>query len=431
MASLEAGMATADSGGGVGSNSEPSGTAAEGPAAQLAEFKAHRQRKQRRTSLIMLSVGLAVAVLGMFWGMVMLVLFGNTEARNLGLFVMMTGLALIYLSNFDWAKEFAEISLRRPSLELAICCLWYVNECMNSWSYGNKYGVWLCLPRWFAVAWPLVLAVPAILKGGSPFEAVPLREGSGGFCSGRRWTFCEFIALLWGGFLPMYILTDLFCTLSGQWDGSRLGAVGGLLMVLLDVAISYHYIHVVCMPVAGARPMPEGMRHANVMKYMFFGYAFRTAFLSVCRGVLAGDVGLQLHLDFDATRPTQVRMSGSEWTAFFSFEMALGFSATTSLIYWKQREIVQFISVISDRKRRLLDGAFVAALMADDTESSKGDLINEAASLIRRVPMGSVSLSLLSSSPRDLSYSADEGYALNERCGLGGIDFFGARSLAF
>jgi hypothetical protein len=85
--------------------------------------------------------------------------------------------------------------------------------------------------------------------------------------------------------------------------------------------------------------------------------------------------------------------------------------------------------------QRLVDGAFIAALMAQSNSNDKSaddsghvDLITEAADLVRRVPMSKVTLAMLQASPRDENYDATEAFALGEDCGLGGIDYFVSHS---
>ena len=89
-----------------------------------------------------------------------------------------------------------------------------------------------------------------------------------------------------------------------------------------------------------------------------------------------------------------------------------------------------------NKKQRLLDGAFIAALLDDGDGDGDGDegvpntsnLIADTAALIRRVPMRHISLAMLQASPRDPSYDSAQSFALGESCGLGGVDFFVSHS---
>ena len=72
------------------------------------------------------------------------------------------------------------------------------------------------------------------------------------------------------------------------------------------------------------------------------------------------------------------------------------------------------------KKQRLHDGAFIAALLADDDNEN---IMNEATSLFRGVPFSSITADLLRSSK---GTQAD--YALSQPCKLNQVDFFVSHS---
>jgi hypothetical protein len=111
----------------------------------------------------------------------------------------------------------------------------------------------------------------------------------------------------------------------------------------------------------------------------------------------------------------------------------LGFFFVPAIGWWFKKRIFGWLTRPLYQRMRLNDGAFIAALLDDDSSDQnarrKRDLVSEAASLIRRVGMSNVTLEMLSASPRDPDYDASEAYKLSESCGLGGaVDFFVSHS---
>jgi hypothetical protein len=72
------------------------------------------------------------------------------------------------------------------------------------------------------------------------------------------------------------------------------------------------------------------------------------------------------------------------------------------------------------KKQRLRDGAFIAALLVDD---GADDLISEATELFRGVPFSKITADLLRSSK-----GTEADYALSQPCKLSSVDFFVSHS---
>jgi hypothetical protein len=108
------------------------------------------------------------------------------------------------------------------------------------------------------------------------------------------------------------------------------------------------------------------------------------------------------------------------------------FVIVPSIAFRYRSQIYELLIKSFNKKQRLLDGAFIAALLDDgsttDGDGDGSDLIADSAALIRRVPMRHVSLAMLQASPRDPSYDSAQSFALGESCGLGGVDFFVSHS---
>ena len=306
---------------------------------------------------------------------------------------------------------------------------------------------------------PLVAGLPATLKGGSPFvpysdqlKDMPLWR--------RRWSFTEVFAIYANVLLFMYIPTDVLLIADGQYQDGVLGSLGGVLVAVVDFSMGCYYLKWLTLPALGRAEMqvPPGMRIAydemqrpNLMKYMYYAYMFTCAPIHVVRGIMQPDE-LHLHFDFASlTNTSAPLMDCSNPCRSFhresSFELGIIYAIPIYLLWYNQHRVYRALTAPFERSQRLIDGAFIAALLDDDTsmdskvqsagsdsggnssetkpkKSAEAELIAETAMLIRRVPMSNVSLAMLRASPRDVSYNADDAYALGESCGLGGIDYF-------
>ena len=108
--------------------------------------------------------------------------------------------------------------------------------------------------------------------------------------------------------------------------------------------------------------------------------------------------------------------TGEMWFFFAKTEIP---AVLTFICFRKQ--IFSALKAPLRRKQWLQDGAFIAALLAD--EDDVGDLISEATELFRGIPFSEVTADLLRSSK---GTSAD--YALSQPCKLNSVDFFVSHS---
>jgi hypothetical protein len=429
-------------------------------ALRIADFRRKRERREHRGMAVVVCVGLSMVCVGQFspqlhsWlGPQILGL--PLWAAAYGMSNLGFALAMI-IPTFDYDLELGRTSLRRPNLMLLILMLWLFQDACNSENVLHMYGA----PYWIRVVSEvsvLACGVPAMIRSrGREFvlaeRVAPARTFLHMFT--RRWTVSEYLWLQFSSDLFIKVLCDICMVLGGQYDSGVLGAAGGLVVICYTTVACACYAVWGFRTLQGTRPTPgplpfdpksreeflpvmwhlagASMGPCFGLRAYFGGYrTYPTPGLSNQTAVMLNHVNTgQLLLNFSLVIDggEQSRGEKSQQT---NYALAVVFCILFPMWLWR-RKIYRTISRPCSAKQRLHDGAFIAALMADDgsasVEETQRRLIAETAGLIRRVPMRHISLSMLAASPRDLSYNADEAYALGEACGLGSIDFFVSHS---
>jgi hypothetical protein len=258
---------------------------------------------------------------------------------------------------------------------------------------------------WPSKAGAIALILHWVFVGRCQFAAEP---GAGNLLM-RRTTYVEFCVMYWtSNVFTLYFFFHIYCIHDGQWDGKTIGKAGGVLMVLLELAVGVmwfaKYARFVFSPGA-----PAGKERADVVADSWVGGLLAYATLTLINYVVL--------LPDDEDNRVLVTMTdttaSSTWIA--PFWVGLG----PLPFFFHRRAIVRMMSVPLLRRQRLQDGSFIAALLESCNGTDGADMMEEAGALFRGVPFSKISPDVLRSSK---GMAAD--YALSQPCKLNAVDFF-------
>ena len=100
----------------------------------------------------------------------------------------------------------------------------------------------------------------------------------------------------------------------------------------------------------------------------------------------------------------------------FPAEALLCYFVPTALFFWWRKPIIRQLSGLLQERQRFKDGAFIAALLANESDAG---MIKDAGRLFRGVPASRITADILKSSK-----GSPEEFALSQPCKLGEIDYF-------
>jgi hypothetical protein len=278
-----------------------------------------------------------------------------------------------------------------------------LGELPNLATIGGSYG-------WPSVALVVAMWVRFLVFGRLNFAKEPIK---GRNILLRKPTAYEHEIMMMMCWVNIYPIFDLFCIKGGQWDGKTVGRAGAILMVFLECA------WLVLWWFKWGRDglfMPRGLDEKGKADRFATAWLWALLFVNVHQFLhyifLLPDLPDNTEL---VTLTGEVR-TGEMW---FGYVTSQAPAVLTFICFRKQ--IFSALKAPLRRKQRLQDGAFIAALLAD--EDDVGDLVSEAAELFRGVPFSKVTADLLRSSK---GTSAD--YALSQPCKLNSVDFFVSHS---
>lgn len=111
-----------------------------------------------------------------------------------------------------------------------------------------------------------------------------------------------------------------------------------------------------------------------------------------------------------------VTMTGKSIPGDGHLSFSIKLMAPPLLLLFFRKQIFSVLKAPFRKQQRLQDGAFIAALLAEDDAD---DVIDQATELFRGIPFSKVSADLLRS-----SQGSEEEYNLSHQCKLNSIDFF-------
>jgi hypothetical protein len=430
--------------------------------AQIQGFRQRRESRQTKGAVLVFCIGCLIGAAGVNlssaakhygWG-------GALSHWALGYAINSVGVVLMYTANdiVDLESKFGAMSLQdRESLRWLPCLAAYMALYSSvPASMYQKYGM-TCIHLYVTTyLYPAVLLVVALSqKQINIFVTVEQKQVP---VWRRRPTLCEWYAI-WGvpclfGY-PAIALHNWFY---GRWEGARLGhTVSPILHFVGCLCIACHWTKQWGLPAFQradpAQPVGYGRKRNELLGSMFLQYNIHLGIGAVLFWLLApenqqqGGNNLDFLDDFEHHLGI-INASAMIKPRYFrrqdAGEISIVFIALPLFAFVYRRQILEVLTRPWQQKQRLMDGAFIAALMEqmdqNETEASdsndgstgenirKRDLVSESAMLIRRVPASNLRLSQIASSPRDKNYDIVTAYSVGEACGLGSIDYFVSHS---
>eukprot|EP01046_Picozoa_sp_COSAG06_P038691 COSAG06_NODE_4489_length_4208_cov_40.282064_2_plen_478_part_00 len=286
------------------------------------------------------------------------------------------------------------------------------------WFYFSATDVQVVIPfiqqyGWAVMAPELAVIFRYLVVGRFCFAEAPVQPNERNILM-RRPTVYEHTIMTCMAFNQAYWIWDLYCIKEGQWDGKTVGRAGAMLQVFLQWAwFAFWWFKWGHEGLLGPRDDRGGekSREDRFADAMLFGQ-------------LSFSVSYLLHYIFLFSdipdNDEMVTVTGRLRTSDDWLRYLKALTPPTICFILFRKQIFGVLTALLQKKQRLQDGAFIAALLVDD---GTDDLINEATELFRGVSFSKVTSDLLRSSK---GTQAD--YALSHPCKLNGIDFFVSHS---
>jgi hypothetical protein len=466
-------------GGDVSANEEVDTTA------RITAFRETRRLRRQRGTTIVFFLGFSVACVGLQWADIgrhhPLPFVPAENQWAVGYFFATTGTSLAFVAadHIEFEQLWGQLNIREFRTDVPTTCLTLTSKFAfiytNSWQVPTlykKYGwpaTYMYVLGW---AFPLVSLIMSLPKCRlNVFAPAVTKEKP--FLQ-RKPTVCEWYCLYAGIDFLLYAVVDAEMWMRNQWshdtageDGSQQygrgsgdSSEGGLLgpnaspIIAIASSLFLGARYVNCWGVRAFDQDIQGHQRRTLLGSLWMqfnihlGIVFliRVAVMPATQELMGDDRDLMAQT-METAPPGKTRLNDRE-TMFlvgFNFVLVAGFT------FRYRQHIYDFFVRRVNQRQRLVDGAFIAALLDyDEDDASKGtvneedeeapksgtsrtgsrkrDLIEESTQLIRRLPMCCVSLAMLSASPRDPTYDSAQSFALGESCGLGGVDFFVSHS---
>ena len=452
--SLEAAAAGADdgAGGSVGEDDTQS---------RIAAFREQRELRRVRGTRLIVSLAFLIGFVGLWWAEITknhnpLSFIPDADEWAVGYLLNNVGLALAYIAadTLDFEKLWGELLIAELRSDLASSALAlgtkvvYFYLCMSQVpSLFKKYGwfllygyIWL----WLVPALSLALA----LTKGQLNVFAPAVTAERPFLE-RKPTVCEWYAVYTSLNFLLYVGVDAEMWSRNQWesvernggnstvpesDGLLGPTLSPIVAILASLCGGARFVHRWALRAFEQEP-PEWFQDPRPWLFgsLWMQFNIHLGVVLLVRAAVQPNNQVLMGTDRDLWESLGI----GEWQENPSPKpnnregMALVgavFVIVPSIAFRYRSQIYELLIKSFNKKQRLLDGAFIAALLDDGSTNDGGDLIAESAALIRRVPMRHVSLAMLQASPRDPSYDSAQSFALGESCGLGGVDFFVSHS---
>ena len=418
-------------------------------------FRERRDERAFRAALAVLALGMLITLFGVKFAAVAKHMdWSNPQlwAVGFGLTNVGLGLAFVVGDQLNFEREFGSVTPDRPQWLLVLVPYLYVYATLPAAMF-EKYG-WAMVHMYFVMHyWTLVCLVVGVAQGKlSPFSPsvtnAPLYK--------RRPTVCEWFAV--GSFLTLasYVLVDLQCWQTHEWDDGTIGPAGALVCIACNLFLTAHWVWRWGLRAFEVVP-PDGWpwQRQQLLGNLWMQYNMHLGVYSIIWAALGPENqelrgnNVDLYGNLGLTAVTDMTDQKKRYSNdVTTLEVGLGFLVIPALCFYGRARIFEWLVKPFAAKQRLHDGVFIAALLAGETSSSDvqehadeedgqdglaHDLIAATAAVMRRLPVTNLTLAVLDSTPQNEymtrgTMDPEAALALSESCGLGGCDFFVSHS---
>jgi hypothetical protein len=412
-----------------GDDAEP--VPASDPSALIAEFKAKREKHETWGLMVVLTVLVVIYV-----GLPALQYVDDPDVNpfkediNGTVQLTPTGVEVYaYLFPTTHFAEAAIVSSGLPLEDVVAKFQWSVVAAGKVPATSVALWIYFAMGQWFTAmaleasyGWPSMALFVAVwfrflVAGGLCFAEEPVEPNSRNMLMRRPTAYEHRITTEVAFMVSLYVPFDLYCIKEGQWDGKTVGRTGAMLMVFLElawIALWYFKWGRDALLAAGAPRVAkcEGKSREDLFaEAILFGLMTYPVHGLLHHMFLFPDIPDNAEL---VTMESQPR-PGDIWMKYSRLQIVPLFP----FIFFR-KQIFSVLKASLQKKQRLRDGAFIAALLVDD---GADDLISEATELFRGVPFSKITADLLRSSK-----GTQVDYALSRPCKLSSVDFFVSHS---
>jgi hypothetical protein len=443
---------------------------------RIAAFREQRELRRVRGTRLIVSLAFLIGFVGLWWAEITqdhnpLPFIPDADEWAVGYLLNNVGLALAYIAadTLDFEKLWGELQIAELRSDLASSALALSTKVVYFYliasqvpSLFKKYG-WLLLYGYIWLWLVPALSLALALTKGQLNVFAPAVTAERPFLE-RKPTVCEWYAVYTSLTFLMYVGADAEMWSRNQWeafernggssavpesDGLLGPTLSPIVAILASLCGGARFVHRWALRAFEQEP-PEWFQDPRPWLFgsLWMQFNIHLGVVLLVRAAVQPEnqtlmgnnldlfetLGISerrhwdwLHWTWQEDIPTP-RANNREGIAL----VGAVFVIVPSIAFRYRSQIYELLIKSFNKKQRLLDGAFIAALLDDgstnDGDGDGSDLIADSAALIRRVPMRHVSLAMLQASPRDPSYDSAQSFALGESCGLGGVDFFVSHS---